>query len=67
MQLVERFDAEVTVSKDGQSVSGTSIMGLMMLAAGIGSQVHVTASGPDAVAAIAAITDLIGGRFGEED
>ena len=58
VQLVERFDAEVTVSKDGQSVSGTSIMGLMMLAAGIGSQVHVTASGRDAVAAMAAITDL---------
>jgi phosphocarrier protein len=67
VQCVERFEAEITVSKDGQSVSGSSIMGLMMLAAGLGSSIHVEASGPDADAAMAAIADLVGGRFGEED
>jgi phosphocarrier protein HPr len=67
VQCVERFDAEVTVSKDGQSVTGTSIMGLMMLAAGIGSSIHVTATGREAEAALAAVRDLVAGRFGEED
>lgn len=67
VQCAERFEAEITVSKDGQSVSGSSIMGLMMLAAGIGSSIHVEAHGPDAEAAMTAISDLVGGRFGEED
>lgn len=67
VQCAERFDADVTVSKDGQSVSGSSIMGLMMLAAGIGSSIRVETSGPDAAAAMDAIADLVAGRFGEED
>ncbi len=67
VQCVESFDAEILVSKDGQSVSGTSIMGLMMLAAGIGSTIQVSASGPEAEAAMAAITALVGNRFGEEE
>ncbi len=65
VQCVDRFEAEVSVLKDGQSVSGTSIMGLMMLAAGIGSSIEVRAVGADAIAAIEAIAALVNDRFGE--
>lgn len=65
VQCVDRFEAEVCVLKDGQSVSGTSIMGLMMLAAGIGSSIEVRASGSDAGAVIEAIAALVNDRFGE--
>ena len=65
VQCVDRFEAEVCVLKDGQSVSGTSIMGLMMLAAGIGSSIEVRASGADADAVIEAIAALVNDRFGE--
>jgi len=61
-----RFDADVRVEKDGEEVDGKSIMGLMMLAAGHGSVITVTADGPDADAAIAAVEDLINRKF-EED
>jgi phosphocarrier protein HPr len=64
---VEKFDAEVVVSKDGQSVSGSSIMGLMMLAASKGSTIHVEASGRQAGEAMDALRGLVAGRFGEED
>lgn len=67
VQCVERFNANVMVTKDGQSVSGTSIMGLMMLAAGIGSSIHVSADGPEADAALEAIATLVGNRFGEDE
>ena len=67
VQTVEKFDAEVVVSKDGQSVNGTSIMGLMMLAAGIGSSIHVAISGREAGAAMDAIATLVGNRFGEDE
>lgn len=65
VQCVDRFAAEVFVLKDGQSVSGTSIMGLMMLAAGIGSFIEVRAAGTEAEAAIEAIASLVNDRFGE--
>jgi phosphocarrier protein HPr len=65
VQCVDRFEAEVFVLKDGQSVSGTSIMGLMMLAAGIGSSIEVRAAGTEAEAAIEAIAALVSDRFGE--
>ncbi|PKR87687.1 HPr family phosphocarrier protein [Pleomorphomonas diazotrophica] len=65
VQCVDRFECEVYVLKDGQSVSGTSIMGLMMLAAGIGSFIEVRAAGADAEAAIEAIAALVNDRFGE--
>lgn len=65
VQCVDRFECEVFVLKDGQSVSGTSIMGLMMLAAGIGSSIEVRAAGNDAEAAIEAIATLVNDRFGE--
>ncbi|HEY0233631.1 MAG TPA: HPr family phosphocarrier protein [Afipia sp.] len=67
VQTVERFDAEVTVTRNGESVGGTSIMGLMMLSAGIGTSVTVSAKGRDAQAALDAITELLASKFGEED
>ena len=67
VKLVETFDAEVHVSKDGQTVGGTSIMGLMMLAASPGCCIHVAVSGVDADTAMAAITDLVEDGFGERD
>ena len=67
VQCVERFDATVTVARDQTSVDGVSIMGLMMLAAGPGSTVRVTATGGEAEAALAAIAELIATKFGEEE
>ncbi len=61
-----QFDAAVRVSFKGQEVSGLSIMGLMMLAAGIGSTVEVACSGRQAVEAMAALSALVEGKFGEE-
>lgn len=66
VQLVGSFQADVKVEKDGISVGGTSIMGLMMLAASPGCHIRVTASGPDAEAAMEALEALIASRFGEE-
>ena len=66
VQTVETFDASITVSKDGMTVGGTSIMGLMMLAAGPGSSIMVAASGAQAEEALRTIEALIADRFGEE-
>jgi len=66
VRLAESFDAAVTVSKDGQSVDGTSIMGLLMLSAAPGSVIRVAAVGHDAAAAIAAIAALVADGFGED-
>lgn len=66
VQTVEGFDAEIEVSKDNQTVCGTSIMGLMMLAASIGTSIHVVARGPQAAEALQAISDLVEARFHEE-
>ncbi|WP_274626777.1 HPr family phosphocarrier protein [Arvimicrobium flavum] len=66
VQLVSGFQADVTVEKDGVKVGGTSIMGLMMLAASPGCSVRVTAVGPEAQEAIDALEALIASRFGEE-
>ncbi|MCW1413308.1 HPr family phosphocarrier protein [Rhizobium sp. 1AS11] len=66
VQMVETFDAAITVSKDGMTVGGTSIMGLMMLAASPGSSVVVSASGSQAKEALEALDLLIQNRFGEE-
>jgi phosphocarrier protein len=67
VQTAEKFDAELTVTRNGESVGGTSIMGLMMLSAGIGTTITVAASGREAEAAINAITDLLANKFGEEE
>jgi phosphocarrier protein len=66
VQLVEKFKSDVTVTRNGETVGGTSIMGLMMLAAGIGTSIVVTAKGPDAQEALDAITQLLSDKFGEE-
>jgi phosphocarrier protein len=64
--MASGFDAEVTVSHDGHSVTGTSIMGLMMLAAGIGESIEISATGPDAEAAVAKLSGLVLDKFGED-
>jgi phosphocarrier protein len=61
-----QFDAVIKVSYKGQEVSGLSIMGLMMLAAGIGSSIEVACSGPQKDEALAAISALVEGKFGED-
>ncbi|MBB5053123.1 phosphocarrier protein [Afipia massiliensis] len=67
VQTAEKFDAELTVTRNGESVGGTSIMGLMMLSAGIGTTISVAASGREAQAAMDAITELLANKFGEEE
>ena len=67
VQTVERFDAEVTVRRGHEVVGGTSIMGLMMLAAGPGTTITVEASGPQAAEVIDALAALVSGRFTEEE
>ena len=59
VKLVDDFAADVTVSRDGVCVHGTSIMGLMLLAAGPGCEIEVTAEGPDADAALDAVEALL--------
>jgi phosphocarrier protein len=66
VQLVGSFQAEIRVEKDGVSVGGTSIMGLMMLAASPGARIRVTAEGTEAEQAMSALEALICSRFGEE-
>ncbi|MDX8432176.1 MULTISPECIES: HPr family phosphocarrier protein [Mesorhizobium] len=66
VQVASSFDAAIHVEKDGVTVGGTSIMGLMMLAASPGYSIRVTASGPQALQAIDALEQLVAGRFGEE-
>lgn len=66
VQLAASFEATVDVEKDGVKVGGTSIMGLMMLAASPGCAIRVIASGPQAAEAVAALGELISSRFGEE-
>lgn len=66
VKMAAGFDAEVRVGKDGQMVDARSIMGLMMLAAGIGCSVDVEAEGPQAQEALDALCALVEGRFDEE-
>ena len=66
VQCTAKFDASVTVIKDGHSVSGTSIMGLMMLGAGPGSEVVVRARGEQALAALDDLEHLLATKFGED-
>jgi len=67
VQTVEKFDAEVRVSRGGETVGGTSIMGLMMLAAAPGTSIKVEARGRQAAEVIAALEKLIASRFDEDD
>lgn len=67
VKLAAGFEAEIRVSKDGQSVDARSIMGLMMLAAGPGSAIEIEAEGAEAVAALDALADLVARRFDEDE
>ena len=67
VQTVEKFDADVRVMRCGETVGGTSIMGLMMLAASPGTTITVEATGKEAAEVIAALAALIESRFGEQD
>ena len=67
VQCVEQFDSEITVSRCGETVGGTSIMGILTLGAGKGTTITVTAVGADAEAALDAIGALVANRFGEDE
>lgn len=67
VQCCERFDAEITVTKDGETVGGSSIMGILTLGAGLGSTITVAASGPQAQEALDALDALVANRFGEDE
>jgi phosphocarrier protein len=66
VKLAEQFDAEVTVTKNGTTASGLSIMGLMMLAAGPGTSIELSASGREAALAVDALVKLVSGGFDED-
>jgi phosphocarrier protein len=67
VKMVEQFDAEVLVTRGSETVGGTSIMGLMMLSAGPGTTIVVSATGTQAEAAVAALAELVGNKFNEEE
>jgi phosphocarrier protein HPr len=66
VEAAARFQSHITVTKDGQTVDGRSIMGLMMLAAGMGADIEIVAEGADSEAAMVAILALIDAKFGED-
>ena len=66
VQLAETFKAHISVSKDGESVNATSIMGLMMLGASLNSVITISAKGQDAAPAIDALAQLVQDKFGED-
>jgi len=66
VKLAETYDAAITVTRDGQTVGGTSIMGLMMLAAGPGSTLHLSAQGPQGPEALQALVTLVENGFDED-
>ncbi|MDY6923424.1 MAG: HPr family phosphocarrier protein [Pseudomonadota bacterium] len=66
VKLATSFDAEIHVTRDGVTVNALSIMGLLMLGAGNGCGIEIAATGPEAEAAVAALTDLVARRFDED-
>ncbi|MEI9887847.1 MAG: HPr family phosphocarrier protein [Rhizomicrobium sp.] len=66
VEAAARFESEIVFAKDGQAVNARSIMGLMMLAASLGTEVEISAEGPDSEEAMAAILALAAAKFGEE-
>ncbi len=66
VKCAEGFDADISVTRDGQTVPATSIMGLMMLTAAMGTSITVAASGPQADAAVAALAALVAAKFDED-
>ncbi len=67
VQCVDRFDADIKVTRCGETVGGDSIMGILTLGAGLGSTITVSASGAQAGEAIDALAQLVAGRFGEDE
>jgi phosphocarrier protein HPr len=67
VQCIDGFDVSVTVTRCGETVGGTSIMGILTLGAGPGMTITVTASGAEAVQALDAIAALVADRFGEDE
>lgn len=67
VQMAEKFEAEIRVTRCGETVNGDSIMGLLMLAAGPGTTIQVSCIGPDAAEALAALEQLLATKFGEEE
>lgn len=66
VRVAGRFQSDVTVEKDDESVDGKSIMGLMMLAVGCGAVIKVTADGPDEEETLQSLQELVEGKFGED-
>ncbi len=66
VKTASAFESEIRVSRDGTTVNALSIMGLLMLGAGIGCSIDIEAEGPDAQAAIDALLDLVGRKFDED-
>ena len=66
VKLASSFESEIHVSREGTTVNALSIMGLLMLGAGIGSTIDISAEGPDAEEALAALLDLVARRFDED-
>jgi phosphocarrier protein len=66
VKIANRYDCDILVEKDGELVNGKSIMGLMMLAAGPGSRIHVQADGADAPQALSELESLVQRKFDEE-
>ena len=66
MQLANKFRCKISVKKDGESVNGKSVMGMMMLAAGKGTSIVIEANGQDALRAVKALEELVEERFGED-
>ena len=66
VKMVEQFNADVKVAKDDMEVGGSSIMGLLMLGAGVGCDVTIEGEGPDAAEAVAALADLVNRKFDED-
>jgi phosphocarrier protein HPr len=67
VQCVERFESKIKVTRCGETVGGDSIMGILMLGAGLGSSISVAALGSDAEAALNALAALVSSRFGEDE
>ncbi len=67
VKCAEAFNADITVSRDGMSVPATSIMGLMMLGAAMGTSISVEAAGPEATQALDALAQLVASKFDEDD
>ncbi len=66
VEVCESFDAKATVSKDGETVAGDSILGLMTLSASLGSEIDVVTTGPQADALLEALKKLVDNKFGED-